>query len=625
MLMAFIDSALQRCTSLSHMKQLQAHMISSGIFQTYPSTRTKLLELCALSSPDNIDYASALFHHIHRPLTNDWNALIRGLAQSHQPKRAVLCYLSMTRLSCTARPDALTCSFALKACAAVMALPEGKQLHAHLVRFGFQADVRLQTTFVDLYAKCGELDAAWQVFDEMSLRDVATWNALVIGLAQGSRPRDALDLFCRMQIEGAGPNEVTVIGALSACSQLGALKDGEAVHSFVREEGLDTNLRVCNALIDMYSKCGSVNRALGVFDSMTNRSLVTWNTTIMGLAMHGRGHQAVELFSQIRPSGVSPDGVTYLAALFACNHAGLVDEGLHLFDEMAVWGVAPNIKHYGCIVDLLGRSGRLEEAYRVITSMPIPADVVLWQSLLGACKTYSKVELAERASQQLSMMGSKSDGDYVLMSNVYAAQQRWDDVGRVREAMKNDDVKKVPGFSFIETNGVIHKFVNGDQGHPDWKEIYRTLDEIGFRVQALGYVPRTDFVLHDIGEEDKQNALLYHSEKLAVAYGLIRSGGKAQIQVIKNLRICGDCHVFIKLVSKSCGREIIVRDRARFHHFKDGYCSCGDYCLQIRRNAPTKPIGCRFESVSSEVLKNSETYGTIGKYLSGEAVSGQWD
>lgn len=433
---------------------------------------------------------------------------------------------------------------------------------------------------VDLYAKVGELDSAQQVFDEMPLRDVPTWNALIAGLAQGSRPKDALALFWRMRADGVVlPNEITVVGALSACAQMGAAGEGRDVHSYAGELGLDTNVRVCNALIDMYAKCGSVERACEVFDGMPERSLVSWNVMIMGLALHGHGARALELFEQMGRTATEPepDEVTYLAALCACNHAGLVDDGLRLFSNMAELGVTRTIKHYGCVVDLLGRAGRLQEAYNAIESMPLVQDVVLWQSLLGSCKTYGNIALAERASLKLAELGSNHSGDYVLMANVYAAHRRWDDVGRVREAMRSSDVRKIPGFSFLQVGGAMHKFLNGDRTHSNSKEIYRMLDEIGIKIKVFGYVPRTDFVLHDIGEEEKENALFYHSEKLAVAYGLISTGSETPIQVIKNLRICGDCHLVIKLVSKAYNREIIVRDRARFHRFLDGSCSCGDY------------------------------------------------
>ncbi|PIA47892.1 hypothetical protein AQUCO_01400470v1 [Aquilegia coerulea] len=571
-----LKTLVQQCKSFQQIKQLQGYFITSGFFQYCPS-RTKLLEVCAISPSGNLNYAIQMFNSIESPTTSDWNAIIRGFATSNEPKHAIKYYQSVF-LSKFNRPDALTCSFVLKACARVLALFEAKQIHNHVIRFGFFADVLLVTTLLDVYAKVGDLDDAQKLFDEMGKRDIATWNALIAGLAQGSRPRDALGLFKRMEVEGLKPNEVTVIGALSACSQLSALVEGEAVHRYVTEEGLDGNVQVCNVLIDMYAKCGSVAKALGVFDSMKcSKSLVSWNTIIMALAMHGNGSGALEIFDEMGRVGVVPDGISYLAALCACNHAGLVSDGKRLFRAMVGAGIIPNVKHFGSMVDLLGRSGRLEEAYQIIKSMPMSPDVVLWQTLLGASKTFGNVEMAERASRALVEMGSNTDGDFVLLSNVYAAQERWDDVGRVRKAMKNQDVRKVPGFSFTEVKGVTYKFVNGDQSHQDWQEIYKKLDEIGFKVKEYGYVPETNYVLHDIGEEDKENALCHHSEKLAVAFGLISTSGGTPIQVNKNLRICGDCHVVIKLISKIYDREIIVRDRSRFHHFNAGLCSCGDY------------------------------------------------
>ncbi|KAI4356904.1 hypothetical protein L6164_000886 [Bauhinia variegata] len=570
-----LDSLLEKCTSLSRIKQLQAHLITTGQFQFHPF-RTKLLELCAVSSSGNIPFAGDIFREIQRPSTNDWNAIVRGLAQSSEPTEAISWYRTMLRRS--QKVDALTCSFALKACARALAFYEAMQIHSHVVRFGFKADVLLQTTLLDVYAKTGDLDGAQKVFDEMGMRDIASWNALISGLAQGCRPNEALTLFDRMKEEGWRPNEVTVLGALSACSQLGAIKRGENIHAYIVDEKLDMNVIVCNAVIDMYAKCGFVDKAYSVFSSMSCRkSLITWNTMIMGFAMNGDGNEALNLLDKMVLDGVSLDAVSYLAALCACNHAGLVEEGVQLFDSMLKSGVNPNVKHYGSVVDLLGRAGRLKEAYDIINSMPMVPDIVLWQSLLGAGKTYGNVEMAEMASKRLVEMGSKSCGDFVLLSNLYAAQQRWDDVGRVREVMKRMDVRKVPGFSYMEVDGKIHKFVNGDKSHANSQEIYAKLDEIKFRIKGYGYIAETNLVLHDIGEEDKENALNYHSEKLAVAYGLISTSDGTPIQINKNLRICVDCHAMIKIISKIYNREIIVRDRARFHRFNEGLCSCRDY------------------------------------------------
>ncbi|KAL0322861.1 UNVERIFIED_CONTAM: Pentatricopeptide repeat-containing protein [Sesamum angustifolium] len=518
------------------------------------------------------------------PLTNDWNAIIRGHAQSDHPINAVTCYLSMLRAPC--KPDALTCSFFLKACARALARVESFQMHAQVLRSGFDADVLLQTTLLDAYAKCGDLDTACKLFDGMSKRDIASWNALISGLAQGSRPYEALKLFNRMMEgydDGRGimmPNEVTVLGALSACSQLGAIKEGDKVYDYIKKSFLDENVIVCNAVIDMYAKCGVVEKAYSVFEGMScSRSIITWNTMIMGFAMDGNGLKALQLFNRMAGGrlGPMPDGVTYLAALCACNHAGMVDEGVRLFELMEKYDVSRNVKHYGSVVDLLGRAGRLDEAYKITESMPMSPDPVLWQTLLGASKTYGNVEMAEKASRKLVEMGSNTCEDFVLLSNVYAAHQRWTDVGRVREAMKTRDVKKVPGFSYIEMNGVIFQFFNGDKSHPKWREIYRKLEEINSKIREFGYEPEINYVLHDIGYEEKENALSYHSEKLALAFGLVSSDDRSPININKNLRICGDCHVVIKLVSKLYCREVIVRDRTRFHRFKDGSCSCRDY------------------------------------------------
>lgn len=474
--------------------------------------------------------------------------------------------------------DALTCSFTLKACARGLASLETIQVHSNVVRYGFMADTLLGTTLLDVYAKLGDIDSARKVFDEMTQRDIAAWNALILGLSQGNQASEAIILFNQMETEGFKPNEVTVLGALSACSHLGAVKAGDEIYRYIKAQKLDLNLQVCNAVIDMYSKCGFVGKACEVFDRISYRNnVVTWNTMIMAFAMHGDGFKALELFEKMCRGGVQPDDVSYLALLSACNHGGLVEEGVKVFNSMERHGVKPNVKHYGTLVDLLGRAGRLKEAYDIINSLPMVPDVVLWQSLLGACQIYKDVELAEIVSRKLVEMGSNDCGDFVQLSNIYAAHKRWSDVRKVRDAMKSRDVKKVPGFSYIEVDGVIHKFYTDDKSNTKWREIYAKLDEIRFKIKELGYVAETSYVFHDIGEEEKENQLCYHSEKLAVAFGLISTSNGTPIQVIKNLRICGDCHVVIKYISKIYGREIIVRDRVRFHQFKEGSCSCKDY------------------------------------------------
>ncbi|GKV32461.1 hypothetical protein SLEP1_g41068 [Rubroshorea leprosula] len=573
--MANVESLVQRCTTFSHIKQLQAHLITTGKFHFCPS-RSKLLDHCAISPAGSLPFAAAVFRQIPNPSTNDFNAIIRGFAQSPEPSAAIAWYRTMRCGS--QRVDALTCSFTLKACARGLAASESMQIHSDVIRFGFMADALLGTTLLDVYAKVADIGSARKVFDEMVQRDIASWNALILGLAQGDQAGEAIALFKKMETEGLRPNEITVLGALSACSHLGAIKEGERIHRYIRTQKLDLNVQVCNAVIDLYAKCGFVDKAYEVFNGIIcKQNVVTWNTMIMGFAMHGDGNKALELFEEMDRAGVRPDAVSYLSLLCACNHAGLVEDGMRLFNSMERHGVKPNVKHYGTLVDLLGRAGQVKKAYNIINSMPMEPDLVLWQSLLGACQIYKDVEMAEMVSSRLVEMGSRSCGDFVLLSNIYAAHKRWGDVGKVRDAMKNRNVKKVPGFSYIEVDGTIHKFFTDDKSNTRWREISEKLNEIRFKIKELGYVAETSFVFHDIGEEEKENQLCYHSEKLAVAFGLISTGDRTPIQVIKNLRICGDCHTVIKLISKIYDREIIVRDRIRFHRFQEGSCSCRDY------------------------------------------------
>ncbi|VAI84410.1 unnamed protein product [Triticum turgidum subsp. durum] len=580
-----LEPFLPRLTTLSHHKQFHAQLITSARLYFEPSLRARFLDRLALSAhAAALPHALLLLRSLPSTATNDLNAALRGLAASPHPARSLL--LLAGRLLPSPSPprprlDALSLSFALKASARCSDGPATIQLHALVLRLGCTADVRLITTLLDSYAKCDDLASARKVFDEMTVRDVASWNALLAGLAQGTEPTLALKLFHRLVGSfrelppREAPNEVTMVAALSACAQIGSLQDGLNVHEFVRKMGVSGNVRVCNALIDMYSKCGSLARALEGFHSIKreDRTLVSYNTAIQAISMHGHGGDALKLFDEM-PTCIEPDEVTYIAVLCGCNHAGLVDDGLRVFHGMRV---PPNVKHYGTVVDLLGRAGRLAEAYDTIKSMPFPADIVLWQTLLGASKTHGDVELAELAATKLAELGSNVDGDYVLLSNVYASKARWADVGRVRDTMRSNDVRKVPGFSYTEISGVMHKFINGDKEHPRLQEIYRALEEIVSKIGELGYEPETSNVLHDIGEEEKQYALSYHSEKLAIAFGLIATPPGETLRVIKNLRICGDCHVVAKLISKAYGRVIIIRDRARFHRFEDGQCSCSDY------------------------------------------------
>lgn len=281
----------------------------------------------------------------------------------------------------------------------------------------------------------------------------------------------------------------------------------------------------------------------------------------------------------MKQEGVKPDKVTFIGVLSACAHVGLVEEGRWHFRSMIEeHGISPKGEHFSCFVDLLGRAGHLEEAERVILNMPFNPGVSVWGALLGACRLHGNVEIGERAAENLLKLNPEDAGVYIVLSNIYAAAGRWEDVQKVRQIMDEREVIKKPGQSWIEVDGRVHSFANADdKSHPQMQEIFAELKRLTEQIKEAGYVPDTSFVLHDVGEQLKEHLLCTHSERLAIAYGLMSSPPGMTLRIGKNLRVCGDCHNAAKFISKLAGREIVVRDAHCFHHFKDGSCSCEDH------------------------------------------------
>lgn len=428
------------------------------------------------------------------------------------------------------------------------------------------------------YARLGDLQNARKVFDEMPARNVVSWSAMVSGYVQGGRSKEALDVFSQMQAEGCKPDDTTLVGVLAACAHLGALEQGKWVHSYLKGNNLRVSVFLGSALIDMYSKCGDAELGLKVFKEMRDKNLLVWTTMIKGLAMHGRGLEALQLFSEMEGSGIVPDDIAFIGALCACTHAGLVNKGRKMFDSMIQqYGIKPKIEHYGCMVDLLARNGLLDEAQKLIECMPMKPDALIWGAIMAGCRFHKNVELAEYAVKHLIQLEPECSGVYVLLGNIYAASGRHNDARGIRYLMKRMGVEKTPGCSLVEIKGMVHQFIVGDTSHPRIKDILAKWNEIEGRIRIEGYVPDKKEVLLDIEEEEKEDVLSRHSEKLAIAFALISTGDGMSIRVVKNLRVCRDCHHVTKLISKVYCREIIVRDRTRFHLFKNGICSCNDY------------------------------------------------
>ena len=428
------------------------------------------------------------------------------------------------------------------------------------------------------YARCGRVEDSRRLFDEMPQRDEVSWSAMIDGYVQQDCFKEALMVFNEMQRRGIRVRKFVMSSVLAACANVGALDQGRWIHAYVERNSIQLDAILGTSLVDMYAKCGRLDLALELFDRIHSKEVFTWNAIIGGLAMHGRADEALKLFSQMQMEKFKPDRITFVGVLNACAHAGLVEEGLQFFNSMEkVHGIRPVVEHYGCMVDLLGRAGLLDEALDIINTMPMKPNAAVWGALLGACRIHGNVELGERVGEILLELEPQNSGRYALLSNIYARAGRWDDVSRVRKLMKERGVRTTPGSSLIDLDAVIHEFVIGGGSHPEMKEIRAMLEEMIKKLKSAGYAPNTTQVLFDIDEEEKESALCQHSEKLAIAFGLLKTAPGTTIRIVKNLRVCEDCHSATKLISQVYNREIVVRDRLRYHHFKDGNCSCKEF------------------------------------------------
>lgn len=432
------------------------------------------------------------------------------------------------------------------------------------------------------YMKSGKIELAGELFERMPERSLISWNSMIDGYQRNGCFYEAMKLFEALLNEGFVPSNATLSTALSAVSGLAVLGNGRWIHSFMVKNGFEVGGVLGTLLIEMYSKCGSIESALAVFKGIAKKKLAHWTAIIVGLGMHGLADQALELFTEMRRIGMKPHAITFIGVLNACSHAGLVDEGNQIFQMMiSEYKIEPTVEHYGCLVDILCRAGHLEQAKNIIESMPVTLrpNKVIWMSLLGGARNHGNLEIGEYAAHNLIEEDSDArTGCYTVLSNMYAAAGKWDKVSHVREMMKNRGVVKDAGCSIIEYKGQLHRFIVGDKSHPQTQDIYAKLREIREKLKLEGHVPDTSQVLLNIdGEKEKESELENHSERLAISFGLINMERRTPIRIIKNLRVCNDCHVVTKLLSAIYDREIIVRDNSRFHHFKNGSCSCNDF------------------------------------------------
>ncbi|XP_043707867.1 putative pentatricopeptide repeat-containing protein At3g23330 [Telopea speciosissima] len=505
-----------------------------------------------------------------------WNTVIAGLAQNGIYEEALM---MVTKMGDTGlKPDSFTLSSVLPIFAEYVDVSKGKEIHGYALRQGLDTDVFIGSSLIDMYAKCTRVENSRWVFFLLPQRDAISWNSVIAGCVQNGLFDEGLQLFRHMLMANIKPRHVTFSSIMPACAHLTTLHLGKQLHGYIIRSWFDDNLFIGSSLVDMYAKCGNIRSARWIFDKMESPDMVSWTAMIMGYALHGCAHDSLSLFQQMEMESVRPNYVAFVAVLTACSHGGLIDKALILFNSMIQdYSISPGIEHYAAVADLLGRAGRLEEAYEFISNMHIEPTGSVWATLLAACRVHKKVELAEKVASKIFELDPQNMGSYVLMSNIYAAAGRWNDAAKLRITMKGKGMKKKPACSWIEVKNKLHAFVAGDNSHPYYDRINEALKVLLEQMEREGYVPNTDDVLHDVEEEQKRYILCSHSERLAIGFGIISTPPGTTIRVTKNLRVCVDCHTATKFISKIVGREIVVRDVSRFHHFKDGKCSCSDY------------------------------------------------
>lgn len=554
-----------------------------------------------------VSEAYQLFNKMPEKDLVSWTAMISCYENNEMHELALKLFVQMWANGVSV--DEVVMVAVLSACAKLSMVQTGESAHALVIVSGFESYVNVQNVLIHMYStcgniisaqklfdssryldqiswnsmlscyfKCGEVEKARSLFDAIPEKDVVSWSAMISGYVQLGFSSDTLDLFQEMLLQNVKPDETTLVSVISACTRLGALDRGKWVHAYIKKHGIKVNVILYTTLIDMYMKCGCVENAFEIFNAMEEKRVSTWNAVILGLAMNGQVEKSLEIFEEMKRSTEIPNEVTFVAVLGACRHMGLVKDGRCYFDLMTnEYNIQPNVKHYGCMVDLLGRAGLLNEAENLISCMPMAPDVATWGALLGACRKHGNNEMGKRIGKKLIELQPHHDGFHVLLSNIYASKGEWNDVMEIRGAMMQQGVIKTPGCSMIEADGVVHEFLAGDKSHPEMEKIEVTLTEMAKRLKMLGYAPEKGEVFFDIDEEEKESALFRHSEKLAMAFGLSAIKPPLPIRIMKNLRICSDCHEAAKLISTAFNREIVIRDRHLFHHFKDGSCSCMEY------------------------------------------------
>lgn len=566
-------AALGRLGNLLTGMELHAYAIRNGIDSNMHigNTLIDMYGKCCC-----VKYMGDTFEHMPEKDLISWTTVIAGYAQNecHLEALNLLRRVQLERMDV----DPMMIGSILLACSGLKSEKLVKEVHGFVLKRGL-ADILIQNAIVNVYGEVALIDYARHVFESINSKDIVSWTSMITCCVHNGLAIEALELFYSLKKTNIEPDSITLVSVLSAAAALSLLKKGKEIHGFLLRKGFFLEGPIANSLVDMYARCGTVENARNIFNYAKQKDLILWTSMINANGMHGCGMEAIDLLNKMTDDNVLPDHITFLALLYACSHSGLVVEGKRLFEIMKYeYQLEPWPEHYACLVDLLARSNSLEEAHHFVRNMPIEPSAEVWCALLGACHIHSNKELGEVAAKKLLQLNTKNSGNYILVSNTFAADGRWNDVEEVRLRMKGNGLKKKPGCSWIEVENKIHTFMARDKSHPQCDDIYLKLAQLTKLLKRKGgYRAQTKFVFHNVSEEEKTQILYGHSERLALCYGLLVTPKSTSLRITKNLRICDDCHTFFKLASEVSQRTLVVRDANRFHHFEKGLCSCGDF------------------------------------------------
>ncbi|KAK9726269.1 hypothetical protein RND81_05G202800 [Saponaria officinalis] len=524
----------------------------------------------------DLDSAKLLLEMTNVDNVTAWNSLLVSFLREGFVEEALIYFKKMHARGI--RLDDFTIPTILKCLASQSDIDNVKSIHCLVIKAGYENDTPVSNALVDVYGKSGNLKCAVKLFNKLADKDIVSWTSLINSYSQNGFHESALKLFCDIRIAGICIDEILFSSMLGICAELTLLEFGRQVHAIFTKVRFGSSLLIKNSLITMYAKCGCIEEAANVFNTMLERDVISWTSIIVGFAQNGQAVDSIKFYERMLQTHIQPDSITFIGLLFACSHAGLVEEGKHYFELMdKVYGLKPDVQHYACMIDLLGRSGKMDEIQAMLNEMKIRPDASIWKAVLGACRVHRNVDMAEIAFKNLLELEPQNAVPYVMLANLYSAMGKWQDAAKVRTIMKTKAINKEPGCSWVEIEGKVHTFVSFDRNHQRISEIYSKVHEIIGRIKKAEYKPDMNFALHEMDEEGKELGLAYHSEKLAVAFGLLVLPPGSPIRVFKNVRVCGDCHSAMKFISKVFNRHIVLRDSNRFHHFRDGTCTCNDY------------------------------------------------